>query len=105
MLGRTITGMKVRIATPQSVKAIGEKPIEGARIPLSRMLRVPLLDVRIEALGADLTNSGKIHLDSRSVPLRKSNEKTTILCEKGQFDYFMRQPGTRFARPFPKITR
>jgi hypothetical protein len=31
--------------------------------------------------------------------------KKTISCEKVEFDYFMRQIGTRFARPFPKITR
>jgi hypothetical protein len=70
MLGRTIAGMKVRIATPKWVKAIGEKSMEGARVLLSRMLRVPLLDAGSEALGADLSNSGEIHLDSRSVPLR-----------------------------------
>jgi hypothetical protein len=34
------------------------------------MLKVPLLDVGSEALGADLSNLGKIHLDSWSVPLR-----------------------------------
>jgi hypothetical protein len=34
------------------------------------MLRVPLVDVGSEALGADLSNSGKIYLDSRIVPLR-----------------------------------
>jgi hypothetical protein len=62
--------MKVRIATPKYVKAIGEKPMERAHVLPSRMLRVPLLDVGNEALGADLSNSGKIHLDSRSVPLR-----------------------------------
>jgi hypothetical protein len=44
--------------------------MEGARIPLSRMLTVPLVGVRSEALGADLSNSGKVHLDSQSVPLR-----------------------------------
>jgi hypothetical protein len=82
MLGRTIADMKVCIATSKYVKAIGEKPTAGARIPLSRMLRVPLLDVGSEALGADLGNSGKIHLDSQSVLLRYSNEKTTISCEK-----------------------
>jgi hypothetical protein len=70
MLGRTTAGMKVGIATPKSVKAIGEKPMEGAGVPLSRMLRVPLVDVGSEALRADLSNSGKIHLDSGSVPLR-----------------------------------
>jgi hypothetical protein len=70
MLGRTIAGMKVRFATPKYAKAIGEKPMEGARVPLSRTLRVPLVDVGSEALGADLSTSGKIHLDSRSVPLR-----------------------------------
>jgi hypothetical protein len=63
MLGRTIAGMKVRIATPTDVKAIGEKPVEGARLLLSRMLRVPLLDVRSEALVDYLGNSKKIHLD------------------------------------------
>jgi hypothetical protein len=31
--------------------------------------------------------------------------KKTILCGKVEFDYFMRQMRTRFARPFPKITR
>jgi hypothetical protein len=70
MLGRTIAGMKVRIATPKYVKAIGEMPMEGVRVPVSRMLRVLLLDVGSEALGADLSNSGKIDLDSQSVPLR-----------------------------------
>jgi hypothetical protein len=70
MLGRTMAGMKIRIAMPKYVKAIGEKPMEGARVPLSRMLRVPLVDVGSEVLGADLSNSTKIHLDSRSVPLR-----------------------------------
>jgi hypothetical protein len=70
MLGRTIAGMKVRIATPKYMKAIGEKPMEGARVPRSRMLGVPLLDVGSGALGADLSNSEKIHLDSRSVPLK-----------------------------------
>jgi hypothetical protein len=59
--------MKVRIATPKYVKAIGEKRMEGARVPVSRMLRVPLVDVGSEALGPDLSNSGKIHLDSQSV--------------------------------------
>jgi hypothetical protein len=70
MLGRTIAGMKVRIATPKYMKAIGEKPMEGTRVPRSRMLRVPLVDMGSDALGADLSNSGNIHLDSRSVPLR-----------------------------------
>jgi hypothetical protein len=55
--------MKVRIATPKYVKAFGEKPMERARLPLSRMLRVPLLGVGSKALGADLSNLGKIHLD------------------------------------------
>jgi hypothetical protein len=31
--------------------------------------------------------------------------KKTILSEKVGFDYFMRQMGTGFAPPFPKITR
>jgi hypothetical protein len=70
MLGRAIAGMKARIAAPKDVKAIGGKPMEGAPVPLSRMLRVPLLDVGSEALGADLSNSRKIRLDSRTVPLR-----------------------------------
>jgi hypothetical protein len=70
MVGRTIDGMTVRIATPKYVKAIGEKPMEGARAPVSRMLRVPLVDVGSKALGADLSNSGKIHLDSWNIPLR-----------------------------------
>jgi hypothetical protein len=70
MLGRTIADMTVRIATPKYVKGIGEKPMKGARVPLSRMLRVPLVDVGSEALGDDLSNSGRIHLDSQSVPLR-----------------------------------
>jgi hypothetical protein len=70
MLGRTTAGMKVRIATPKDLKATGEKPMEGAPIPLSGILRVSLLDLGSEALGADLSNSGKIGLDSRSVPLR-----------------------------------
>jgi hypothetical protein len=70
MLGRTIAGMKVRIATPKHVKAIAEKSMEGARVPVSRTLRVPLVDMGSEALGADLSNSRKIHLDSGSVPLR-----------------------------------
>jgi hypothetical protein len=63
MLGRTIAGMRIRIATPEHVKAIGEKPMEGGRVLLSRMLRVPLLGVGSAALGADWSNSGKIHLD------------------------------------------
>jgi hypothetical protein len=50
MLGRTIAGMKVRIATLKRVKAIGEKPMGGARGPLSRILTVPLPDVGGEAL-------------------------------------------------------
>jgi hypothetical protein len=70
MLGRTIAGMKARIATPKYVKAIGEKPMQGARVPLSRMSRVPRLDVGSEALGADLSNLGKSRLDSQSVPLK-----------------------------------
>jgi hypothetical protein len=70
MLGRTIAGTKVRIATPKYVKAIGEKPMEGARVPLSRMLTMPLVVVGSEALGADLSNSGHIHFDERSVRLR-----------------------------------
>jgi hypothetical protein len=70
MLRRTMAGMKVCMATPKYVKAIGEKPVDGARAPLSQMLRVLLLDVGSEALGADLSNSGKIHLDSQSAPLR-----------------------------------
>jgi hypothetical protein len=49
MLGRRPAGMKVRIATPEYVKAIGEKPMEGAHVLLSRMLRVPLPDVGSEA--------------------------------------------------------
>jgi hypothetical protein len=82
MLGRTIAGMKVRIATPKYVKAIGEKPMEGASVPMSRMLRALLLDVGSGALGADLSNSGKIELDSRSVPLRESNERKTHYVRK-----------------------
>jgi hypothetical protein len=70
MLGRTIAGMKVRIATPKYVKAIGEKSMEGVRVLLSRMLRVPLLDVGSGALGADLSLSGKTHLDERMIPFR-----------------------------------
>jgi hypothetical protein len=62
MLRRTIAGMKVCMATPKYVKVIGEKPMEEGRVPLSRMSRVPVLDVGSEALGADLSNSGKIHL-------------------------------------------
>jgi hypothetical protein len=79
MLGRTVAGMKVHIATPKYVKAIGEKPMEGVRVPV---WLVPLVDVGSEAPGADLSNSGKIDLDSQSVLLKQSNEKITILCEK-----------------------
>jgi hypothetical protein len=64
MLGRTTAGMKARIATPKDVAAIGEKPMEGMHVPLSWMLRVPLINVGSEALGAHLSNSGKIHLNS-----------------------------------------
>jgi hypothetical protein len=59
MLGRVIAGMKVRIAAPRDVKAIRENPMEGARVLLSRMLRVPLLDVSSEAVGDYL----RIHRD------------------------------------------
>jgi hypothetical protein len=45
MLGRTIPGMKARTATPKYVNVIGEKPMEGAHVPASWMLRVPLADV------------------------------------------------------------
>jgi hypothetical protein len=49
MLGRTFAGMKVRTATPKHVKAIGEKPMEGAHVLRFRMLRVPLLECGLSA--------------------------------------------------------
>jgi hypothetical protein len=59
--------MKVPIATPKYVKAIGEKPMVGAR-PTVSDVEGPA--ARCGQRGADLSNSGKNHLDSRSVPLR-----------------------------------